>query len=232
MGNFTPLKFQYVDAVAGVNRFFFQPGGERGLMLAHEVGLRREISKTDRTKLFKTFIKRRLQRKELSEIIPERNVLPPKIIMLSNKERQIYEKLRDFLSKGSRYYQIISRSIERIAPFVKITYLEELISSKDAALFALNNLRERIEVAFSSEIEQIMAQLELKEIDEELLKEKLKSHITERKEIFELLEELPSEEAELIQLGFTNNLIDEIDEIIGELLKIGRNILDLRIQRS
>ena len=27
IGNFAPLKFQYVDAVAGVNRFFFQPGG-------------------------------------------------------------------------------------------------------------------------------------------------------------------------------------------------------------
>lgn len=621
IGNFAPLKFQYVDAVAGVNRFFFQPGGKRGLMLAHEVGLgktiiagmilkhllfhnhiknvliiaplsiirqwmedlrskfgiepveitarkikgfspedfkvylisydllrehinnfyknwdliivdeshfirnrqtlrfkavkklkskffllltatpmhnriediatqlflfvpeeiisratKREISKMDRTKLFKTFIKRRLQKKELSEIIPERKVLPPEIITLSDKEREIYEKLRDFFSKGSRYYQLISRSIKHIAPFIKMRYLEEFISSKDASLYALNNLRNRIkdaiekgfieynfgmlkketeglvvdeirsfvedeleahseievsrdeegnliiklpidekvkeeldddirflndlireikkideftkvkkvvelikkinpsqdkkvvifvgfiktgeklvnilknmgmkaeffyggleeaqreklieklwsrdeeridvlvstdaayvglnlqiadtiihhdlswnpmvveqrigrihrigqkraitsysflckdtidtrkheilttkleeisthlgmsysvvlsEVAFSSEIEQIMAQLELKEIDEELLKEKLKKHITERKEIFELLEELPSEEAELIQLGFTNNLIDEMEEIIGELIKIGRNMLDLRIQ--
>ena len=43
IGNFAPLKFQYVDAVAGVNRFFFQHGGKRGLMLAHEVGLGKTI---------------------------------------------------------------------------------------------------------------------------------------------------------------------------------------------
>ena len=43
IGNFAPLKFQYVDAVAGVNRFFFQPGDKRGLMLAHEVGLGKTI---------------------------------------------------------------------------------------------------------------------------------------------------------------------------------------------
>ena len=236
IGNFAPLKFQYVDAVAGINRFFFQPGGKRGLMLAHEVGLgktiisgmilkhllhhghiknvliitplsiarqwmedlknkfsiepveitsrrikefspedfkvyiipydllrehikdfqkewdlvivdeshfirnsqtlrfkavkelnpkfwllltatpmhnriediatqlflfvpeeiisratKREISKVDRTKLFKTFIKRRLQKKELSDVIPERKVLPPEIIPLSQKERKIYD---------------------------------------------------------------------------------------------------------------------------------------------
>jgi len=43
IGNFAPLKFQYVDAVAGINRFFFQPGDKRGLMLAHEVGLGKTI---------------------------------------------------------------------------------------------------------------------------------------------------------------------------------------------
>jgi len=294
IGNFAPLKFQYVDAAASVNRFFFQPGDKRGLMLAHEVGLgktiisgmilkhllyhkhirnvlivtplsivrqwiedlrskfsmnpieiksrvlkdftpedfnvylvsydllrehiadfykdwdlivideshfirnsqtlrfkavkqlrakffllltatpmqnkieditaqlslfvpeeiiskttRREIEKVDKTKLFKTFIKRRLQKKELSEIIPERKVLPPEIITLSEEEREIYEKLREFLSKDSQYYQIISRSIEHIAPFVKQRYLEEFISSKNAALFALDNLRERIKEAIS-----------------------------------------------------------------------------------
>lgn len=620
IGNFAPLKFQYVDAVAGVNRFFFQPGDKRGLMLAHEVGLgktiisgmilkhllyhkhiknvlivaplsiirqwmedlrskfsiepveitsrrlngfvpedfnvylisydllrehikdfytdwdlivvdeshfirnsqtlrfkavkelkskffllltatpmhnriediatqlflfvpeeiiskatRREISKVDRTKLFRTFIKRRFQKKELSEIIPERNVLPPEIITLSEKERETYEKLREFLSKSSQYYQIISRSIEHIAPFVKQRYLEEFISSKSAALFALYNLRGRIkdainrgfieynfgmlkketegsvadeirsfvedeleaqsaieitrdyegnliirlpidekikeglqndiefldeiikeiekidefakvkrvieliknlnpsqdkkivvfvgfiktgeelvetlenegiksgffygeleeaqreklieklwskdeeridvlvstdaayvglnlqiadtmihhdlswnpmvveqrvgrihrigqkreitsysflckdtiderkheiltrkleeisthlgmsysvvlsEVAISSEIEKLMAQFELKEMDEEMLKERLKKHITERKEIFELLEELPSEEAEILQVGFTNNLIEKIEEIIREIVKLGRKIFDFRV---
>ncbi len=43
IGNFAPLKFQYVDAAASVNRFFFQPGDKRGLMLAHEVGLGKTI---------------------------------------------------------------------------------------------------------------------------------------------------------------------------------------------
>ncbi|MBC7189500.1 DEAD/DEAH box helicase family protein, partial [Candidatus Aerophobetes bacterium] len=43
IGNFAPLKFQYIDGVAGVNRFFFQPGNKRGLMLAHEVGLGKTI---------------------------------------------------------------------------------------------------------------------------------------------------------------------------------------------
>jgi hypothetical protein len=47
------------------------------------------------------------------------------------------------------------------------------------------------EVAISSEIEGLMAQFELKETNETELKEGLKKHITERKEIFELLEELP-----------------------------------------
>jgi len=621
IGNFGPLKFQYIDAVAGVNRFFFQPGDKRGLMLAHEVGLgktiisgmvlkhllfhkyiknaliiaplslirqwiedlrskfnvepteitsriiknfkplnfnvyiisydllrehinifhkdwdlivideshfirnketlrfkavkelkskfhllltatpmhnkiediatqlslfvpeeiiskatKREISRVDRTKLFRTFIKRRLQKKELSEIIPERNVLPPEIITLSEKEKEIYEKLKDFLSRESKYYQIISRSIEYIAPFIKQRYLEEFISSKESCLFALSNLKERIrdciskgfieynfgilkkeseglvtdevrsfiedkleadskiitvrdeegnlivklsidekikeelqsdigfldnlikeveeidqfskvkrvtelieklnpskerkiivfvgfiktgerlteilkdkgiksgffygeleeaqreklieklwkkeedridvlvstdaayvglnlqvadtiihhdlswnpmvveqrigrihrigqkkpitsysflckdtiderkheiltgkleeiathlgmsysvvlsEVALSSEIEKIMAQFELKEIDEKILEEKLKEHITERKEIFELLKDLPSEEAEILQVGFTNNLIDKIEDIVGGLIKIGKDMLNLKIQ--
>lgn len=621
IGNFAPLKFQYVDAVAGVNRFFFQPGDKRGLMLAHEVGLgktiisgmilkhllyhkyiknvlivtplsiirqwmedlrskfsiepieiksrelngfapedsnvyiisydllkehiadfyndwdlivvdeshfirnsqtlrfravkqlkskffllltatpmqnkiedivtqlslfvpeeiiskatKREIEKVDKTKLFRTFIKRRLQKKELSEIIPERKVLPPEIITLSEKEKEIYEKLREFLSKDSQYYQIISRSIEHVAPFIKQRYLEEFISSKDAALFALDNLKGRIEdaisrgfieynfgmlkketegliadeirsfvedeleaqgeleikrdkegnliirvsidkkieeglqndiefldeiikeigeideftkvkravelikklnpskdkkiivfvgflktgeklvkilenagiksgffcgdleevqreklieklwsedeervdvlvstdaayvglnlqvadtmihhdlswnpmvieqrvgrihrigqkravtsysflckdtidkrkhevltgkleeistqlgmsysvilseVAISSEIESLMAQFELKEIDEEMLKEGLKKHITERKEIFELLQELPSEGVEILQVGFTNDLIEKMEEIVGEIVKLGRKTFDFKVQ--
>ncbi|MCL0090167.1 SNF2-related protein [Dehalococcoidia bacterium] len=621
IGNFAPLRFQYIDAVAGVNRFFFQPGDKRGLMLAHEVGLgktiisgmilkhllyhkhikntlivtplsiirqwmedlrnkfgieaveitsrrlrgfapedfnvylisydllrehidsftkswdlvivdeshfirnsqtlrfkavkklnskfwllltatpmhnriediatqlflfvpeeiiskatKREISKVDRTKLFKTFIKRRLQKRELSEIIPERNVLPPEIINLSEKELEIYEKLRRFLSEDSKYYQIISRSIEHIAPFIKQRYLEEFVSSKEAALFALKNLAERIkeainkgyieynfgslkketegiiadeirsfvedeleaqseieifrddegnliiklsidekikknlqhdiefldkivreiekidefskvkrvaglvkklspsanrkivlfvgfiktgkklvkclekegiksgffygeleeaqreklkeklwskdedridvlvstdaayvglnlqiadtiihhdlswnpmvveqrvgrihrigqkreissysflckdtidkrkheiltvkleeisthlgmsysvilsEVAISSEIEKLMAQFELKEIDEERLREGLKKHITERKEIFELLEELPAEEVEILQVGFTNTLIEKIEEVLREMMRFGKNALDFRFR--
>lgn len=621
IGNFAPLKFQYVDAVAGVNRFFFQPGGKRGLMLAHEVGLgktimagmilkhllfhnyiknaliiaplsiirqwmedlrnkftiepvevtsrkakgfspeeskvylisydllkehinsfhknwdlvivdeshfirnsktlrfkaikqlsskffllltatpmhnriediatqlllfvpeeiiskatKREISKVDRTKLFKTFIKRRLHKKELSEILPERKVLPPEIIDLSEKEKEVYEKLREFLSNKSKYYQLISKSIKHIAPFIKMRYLEEFISSKGSILYALNNLKLRIEeainkgfieynfgllkketegiiadeirsfledeleaqaeievskdaegnliiklpidrkirksleddieflneiineiakideftkvkkvvekvkslqptknkkivifvgfiktgealveilkkmgiktgffygeleeakreklierfwsrdenrvdvlvstdaayvglnlqiadtvihhdlswnpmvveqrigrihrigqkkpitsfsflckdtidtrkhevltrkleeisthlgmsysvvlseVAISSEIEQFMAQFELEEIDEDTLKEKLKKHITERREIFELLEELPAEETELIQLGFTNDLIEKIGEIIAEIVKMGRRISGVKLE--
>ncbi|HDH43833.1 MAG TPA: hypothetical protein ENG66_00260, partial [Thermococcus sp.] len=277
IGNFAPLKFQYVDAVAGINRFFFQPGGKRGLMLAHEVGLgktiisgmilkhllhhghiksvlvitplsiarqwmedlknkfsiepveitgrkikrfssenskvyiipydllrehikdfpkewdlvivdeshfirnshtlrfkavrelkpkfwllltatpmhnkiedittqlslfvpeeiikratKREISKIEKARLFKIFLKRRFQKKELKDVIPERNVLPPEIIPLSQKEEEIYDKLLNFLSKESSYYQLISRSIEYIAPFIKQRYLEEFVSSKSA----------------------------------------------------------------------------------------------------
>jgi len=621
IGNFVPLKFQYIDAVAGINRFFFQPGEKRGLMLAHEVGLgktiisgmilkhllfhkyiknvlivaplsiirqwmedlknkfnflpleitskkingfkpsdfniyiisydllrehieafyknwdfivideshfirnketqrfkavkelkskfyllltatpmhnkiedittqfylfvpeeiiskatKREILKVDRTKLFQTFIKRRLQKKELKEIIPEREVLPPQAISLTNKEKEIYESLKDFLSQKSKYYQIISRSIEHIAPFIKQRYLEEFVSSKEACLFALINLKDRIsdainkgyieynfgilkkesegtvvdeirsfiedeletqstieisrdeegnlivqlsidekikkelksdiefldklikeieeidqfskvkkvvelierlspsgdrkiivfvgfiktgetitkilkdkgikseffygelreaqreklikklwekaeeridvlistdaayvglnlqiadtivhhdfswnpmvieqrigrihrigqkkvvtsysfvckdtidmvkhkiltkklkeittnlkmsysvvlsEVALSSQIEKIMAQLELKEIDENTLEEKLKQHITERREIFELLEELPSEEKEIVQVGFTNSLIEKMEDILWNLLKIGKEVFDFKIQ--
>ena len=621
IGNFAPLKFQYVDAVAGINRFFFQPGGKRGLMLAHEVGLgktiisgmilkhllhhrhiknvliitplsiarqwvedlkskfsiepveitgrrikgfspedskvyitpydllrehikdfpkewdlvivdeshfirnsqtlrfkavkelkpkfwllltatpmhnriediatqlflfvpeeiiskatKREISRVDRTRLFKTFIKRRLQKKELSDVIPERKVLPPEIISLLQREMEIYDKLLNFLSKESRYYQIISRSIEHIAPFIKQRYLEEFISSKSAAIFALNNLKERIkfaiktgyieynfgmirreneglimdeirsfiedeleaqsdvetlrdeegnliirfaiddkikeglegdinhlnsiigkiekldefskvkrtvelikklkpledkkmivfvgfiktgesivsflekegikagffygeleeaqrkrlierlwskdedrvdvlvstdaayvglnlqiadtiihhdlswnpmvveqrigrihrigqkksitshsflckdtidkrkheiltekleeiathlgmsysvilsEVAISSEIERLMAQFELKEIDKEILKDKIRKHIADRREIFELLEDLPSEEAEILQVGFTNDLIEEMEEIVGEIIKLGRRIYNFKIK--
>jgi len=86
------------------------------------------------------------------------------------------------------------------------------------------------EVAISSEIEKLMVQFELKEIDEEMLKEGLKKHITERREIFELLEELPSEEVEILQIGFTNELIEKVEEIIGEIVKLGRKTLDFRIQ--
>ncbi len=621
IGNFAPLKFQYVDAVAGVNRFFFQPGDKRGLMLAHEVGLgktiiagmilkhllyhnhiknvlivaplsiirqwmgdlknkfsiepieitaiklkkfipeenkvyiisydllkehinnfhkewdfiiideshfirnkqtlrfkavkelkskffllltatpmhnrvediatqfllfvpeeiiskatQREISKIDRTKLFKTFIKRRLQKEELKDILPERNELPPELLTLSSQEKILYDKLLKFLNRESKYYQIISRNIRYIAPFVKMRYLEEFISSKEAALFALRSLKERItdavnkgvieynfglltkdreglivdeirsfvedeleaqteietekdangnliikfkidekikdglkedikyldeiideiekideftkvkkvierinnlkpsedkkiivfvgfiktgeklvdilkregiktdffygeleetqreklikrlweksderidvlvstdaayvglnlqiadtiihhdlswnpmvveqrigrihrigqkrpvtsysflcqdtiderkhiiltkkleeitthlgmsysvvlsEVAVSSEIEKLMAQFELNEIDEKTLEEGLKKHITERKEIFELLETLPSKEAEILQIGFTNKLIDKMEDIITEILKLGRKNLDIKIQ--
>jgi len=621
IGNFAPLKFQYVDAVAGVNRFFFQPGDRRGLMLAHEVGLgktiisgmilkhllhhkyiknaliisplsilrqwredlqskfsiepveitsrrirdfhiedyrtylisydllkqhiktfpedwdliivdeshfirnsqtirfkavkrlkskfwllltatpmhnkiediaaqlllfvpeeiisratKREISKVDRTKLFRTFIKRRLHKKELSEIIPQRHVFPPELVILSEEERKIYEKLRDFLSFESKYYQIISRSIQHIAPFVKQRYLEEFTSSKDAAIFALTNLKERIgeaikkgyieynfgllgkemegiivdeirsfiedqieaqsqiearkddegnliikvsidkkmkneldndiqflkdiikeiekidefskvkrvielikshkpsknkkivvfvgfiktgeklvnllkkdgikseffhggleethrekliaglwskdedridvlvstdaayvglnlqvadtiihhdlswnpmvveqrigrihrigqkrevtsysfickdtiderkhiiltkkleeisthlgmsylvvlsEMAVSSEIEKLMARLELREIDEEKLEEELKKHITDRKEIFEVLEELPSEEIEILHIGFTDKLIEKIEDIIGDFLRFGKRVVDFKVK--
>ncbi|MEO0302132.1 MAG: SNF2-related protein [candidate division WOR-3 bacterium] len=621
IGNFAPLRFQYIDAVAGINRFFFQPGDKRGLMFAHEVGLgktiiagmilkhllyhkhirnvliiaplsiirqwigdlkgkfsiepieitaiklkkfvleenkvylisydllrehisnfpkewdfviideshfirnnqtlrfkavkelkskffllltatpmhnriediatqfllfipeeiiskatQREILKVDRTRLFKTFVKRRLQKEELKEIIPERNELPPELLTLSPQEKILYDKLHKFLSQDSKYYQIISRSIEYIAPFIKMRYLEEFVSSKEAVIFALRNLKERItdainkgvieynfglltkeregliadeirsfvedeleaqteiktkrdtegnliiefkidekikdalkedikyleeildeiekieeftkikrvieviktlkpsedkkiivfvgfirtgkklvdilkrngiktdffygeleeakreklikrlwekgderidvlvstdaayvglnlqiadtiihhdlswnpmvveqrigrihrigqkrpvtsysflcgntvderkheiltkkleeitthlgmsysvvlsEVAFSSEIEKLMAQFELKEIDEKALEEGLKRHITERIEIFEILEELPSEEAEILQIGFTNNLIDKMEDIIGEIVKLGRRIFNIKIQ--
>lgn len=378
IGNFAPLKFQYVDAVAGVNRFFFQPGGKRGLMLAHEVGLgktiiagmilkhllfhnhiknaliiaplsiirqwmedlrskfgiepveitarkiesfspedfelylisydllkehinnfhknwdliiadeshfirnketlrfkavkelnskffllltatpmhnriediatqlflfvpeeiisratKKEISKMDRTKLFKTFIKRRLQKKELSEIIPERNVLPPEIISLSHEEKEIYEKLRDFLSKDSRYYQIISRSIKHIAPFVKMRYLEEFISSKDAALYALNNLRDRIKVAMERGIIEYNFGI-LKKETEGLVVDEIRSFVEDELEADSEIVISRDEEGNLIiklpiderlkerlkdDIRFLNNLISEIEKM-DEFTKI------------
>ena len=86
------------------------------------------------------------------------------------------------------------------------------------------------EAAISSEIEKLMAQFELKEIDEENLKEGLKNHIKYRKEIFELPEELPSEEAEILHIGFTNELIEKLDEIVSKLIKSGSKILSFRIK--
>ena len=86
------------------------------------------------------------------------------------------------------------------------------------------------EVAISSEIERLMAQFELKEIDEEVLKNEIRKHITDRREIFELLEDLPSEETEILQVGFTNDLIEKMEEIIGELIKLGRKVHDFKIR--
>lgn len=85
------------------------------------------------------------------------------------------------------------------------------------------------EVAYSSEIAKIMAQFEFKEIDENTLEEKIKKHVTERKEIFELLESLPFEEAEIIQVGFTNDLIKHIENVLGEIIKTGKKFLNLKI---
>jgi len=44
------------------------------------------------------------------------------------------------------------------------------------------------------------------------------------------LEELPSEEAEILQVGFTNSLIDKLEDIVGSLIKIGKDILNFKIQ--
>ena len=382
IGNFAPLKFQYVDAVAGINRFFFQPGGKRGLMLAHEVGLgktiisgmilkhllhhrhirnvliitplsiarqwvedlknkfsiepieitsrrvkefscedlkvyiipydllrehikdfpkewdlvivdeshfirnsqtlrfkavkelrpkfwllltatpmhnkiediatqlflfvpeeiisratKKEISKVDRTKLFKTFIKRRLQKKELSDVIPERKVLPPEIIPLSQKEREIYDKLLNFLSKESKYYQIISRSIEHIAPFIKQRYLEEFVSSKSAIVIALNNLKERIESAIKTGYIEYNFGMIRKE-SEGLIIDEIKSFIEDRLEAQSDVETSRDEEGNLIvrfsiddkikrdleeDIGYLNSIIGEIEKL-DEFTKVKRTV--------
>ena len=372
IGNFAPLKFQYIDAVAGINRFFFQSGGKRGLMLAHEVGLgktiisgmilkhllyhkhiknvfiitplsiarqwvedlknkfsiepveitgrrikefspedfkvyitsydllrehikdfpkewdlvivdeshfirnsqtlrfkavkelkpkfwllltatpmhnriediatqlflfvpeeiisratKREISKVDRTRLFKTFIKRRLQKKELSDVIPERKVLPPEIISLSQKEMEIYDKLLNFLSKESRYYQIISRSIEHIAPFIKQRYLEEFISSKSAAIFALNNLKERIKSAIKTRYIEYNFGMIRKE-SEGLIIDEIRSFIEDELEAQSDAETLRDEDGNLIIRfaiddkikGGLEGDINHLNSIIGEIEKL------------
>ena len=58
----------------------------------------------------------------------------------------------------------------------------------------------------------------------------MKRHITEREEIFELLGDLPSEEAEILQVGFTNDLVEEMEEIVGEIIKLGRRIYNFKIK--
>jgi hypothetical protein len=82
-----------------------------------------------------------------------------------------------FLCKDTideRKHEILARKLEEIVTHLGVSYSVVLS-----------------EVAISSEIEGLMAQFELKETNETELKEGLKKHITERKEIFELLEELP-----------------------------------------
>ena len=382
IGNFAPLKFQYVDAVAGINRFFFQPGGKRGFMLAHEVGLgktiisgmilkhllyhghiknvliitplsiayqwmedlknkfgiepveitsrkikgffpedfkvyiisydllrehikdfpkewdlaiadeshfirnsqtqrfkavkklkpkfwllltatpmhnriediatqlflfvpeeiisratKREISKVDRTRLFKTFIKRRLQKRELSNVIPERKVLPPEIISLSQKEKEIYDKLLNFLSKESKYYQLISRSIEHIAPFIKQKYLEEFVSSKSAIVFALNNLKERIKSAIKTGYIEYNFGMIRKE-SEGLVIDEIRSFIEDELEAQSDMETLRDEEGNLIirfaiddkikegleeDTNHLNSIIEEIEKI-NEFTKVKRTV--------
>lgn len=43
------------------------------------------------------------------------------------------------------------------------------------------------------------------------------------------MEELPSEEAEILQVGFTNSLIDKIEDITGEIVKMSKELLDFKI---
>jgi SNF2 family DNA or RNA helicase len=382
IGNFTPLRFQYVDAVAGVNRFFLQPGDKRGIMFAHEVGLgktiisgmilkhllfhkyiknaliiaplsiirqwiddlknkfslepkeitpkiitgfhpsdfnvyiisydllrehmndfhnnwdfiiideshfirnkdtqrfkavknlkskfhllltatpmhnriddiatqlylfvpeeiiskatKREISKVDKTKLFRTFIKRRLQKKELNEILPERNVLPPEILTLSENEKYLYDKLKDFLSQKSNYYRIISRNIEYIAPFIKQRYLEEFVSSKSAVLFALQNLINRISEGIKSGfIEYNFGSL--KKESEGLITDEIRSFVEDQLESQSILETKRDDEGNFIvrlsiddkikenlysDINFLNELINEIEKI-NEFSKVKRTI--------
>ena len=121
-----------------------------------------------------------------------------------------------FLCKDTidkRKHEILTEKLEEIATHLGMSYSVVLS-----------------EVAISSEIERLMAQFELKEIDEETLKEKIRKHIADRREIFELLEDLPSEEAEILQVGFTNDLIEEMEEIIGEIIKLGMRIYDFKIK--
>ena len=120
-----------------------------------------------------------------------------------------------FLCKDTidkRKHEILTKKLEEIATHLGMSYSVVLS-----------------EVAISSEIERLMAQFELKEIDEETLKDKIRKHIADRREIFELLEDLPSEEAEILQVGFTNDLIEEMEEIIGEIIKLGRRIYNFKI---
>jgi len=102
------------------------------------------LSHIDRRKLFQAYLHRRLQRRELKDIVPKRKVEPPQLITLSDEERRIYDRLKSFLARESAYYRLISRSAEHIIPFIKQIYLEQFVSSKAAFVRAMEGLEERI----------------------------------------------------------------------------------------
>ena len=112
-----------------------------------------------------------------------------------------------------RKHKILTQKLEEISTHLGMSYSVVLT-----------------EVALSSEIEKIMADYELREIEEKELEERLKKHITERKEIFELLEELPAEEVEIIQVSFATELVDKIEAIIKEIVKMSKKLLNFRIK--
>jgi SNF2 family DNA or RNA helicase len=372
IGNFTPLRFQYVDAVSGVNRFFLQPGGKRGLMFAHEVGLgktiiagmilkhllfhkhiknalviaplsivrqwiddlknkfsmepreitsrivkefhpsdstvyiisydllrehvgtfhkewdfivideshfiknsatqrfkavkqlkskfhllltatpmqnsiddiatqlylfvpeeilskgtKKEILKVDSDKLFRTFIKRRLQKKELKDVLPERHVLPPEILMLSEEEKYLYNKLKEFLTQKSNYYKIISRNIEHIAPFIKQRYLEEFTSSKLATIVALQNLIDRIKEGIDKGFIEYNFGVLRKE-SEGLVLDEIRSFLEDQLEAQSNVETLRDEEGNFVVRIPIDNTIEEglysdisfLEELIKEIERI------------
>lgn len=105
------------------------------------------LSRIDRKKLFQAYLHRRLQKRELKDIVPNRQIKEPQVVSLSDGERKVYERLKKFLANESAYYRLISRSAEYIIPFIKQVYLEQFVSSKAAFLKAMQGLRERIEQA-------------------------------------------------------------------------------------
>lgn len=110
------------------------------------------LSRIDRKKLFRAYLHRRLQKRELKGIIPYRQIKEPQLVSLSSEERKVYDRLKEFLAKESVYYRLVSRSAEHIIPFIKQVYLEQFVSSKAAFLKAMQGLRERIEQALQTGI--------------------------------------------------------------------------------
>jgi hypothetical protein len=74
-----------------------------------------------------------------------------------------------------------------------------------------------------------MAQFELRKIDERSLKEGLLKHLTERREIFELLEDLPTEEVEIVQVGFSQKLIESLESIIQKLITLNQKHYEIEV---
>ena len=115
-----------------------------------ERATRREVSHIDRTRLFRTFVHRRLQKDALKDILPKRHIKEPQLVALSKSEKTLYSGLKKFLSEVSVYYKIISRSMRFIIPFIKQIYLEEFTSSKEAFLLGIKNLKQKIKEAFTT----------------------------------------------------------------------------------
>lgn len=185
-------------------------------------GTRREVSHVDRTRLFKTFVHRRLQKEALRDILSHRHIKEPNIVKLSEDEDELYSALKKFLGETSNYYKIISRSIRYIIPFIKQIYLEEFTSSKEALLSGLKNLRRSIEDAINRKIIEYNLG-SIREGTEDTITEEIKTFMEDELETKGNLEFYRDEKGNAIfRLSLDDTLISSLEEdikFIDELVK-------------